>query len=597
MGTGYTRQSAAEIQDGEQVVAAPLNAEFDALVSFAHGTTGHSHDGTSGEGPLISLTTSVSGTLPVANGGTNATTAAGARTSLGLAIGTDVQAYDADLAAIAALTSAADKVPYSTGVATWALATFTAAARTFVAAVDAAAQIVALGITATAAEINKLAGNAVTAADLTKLSQVTSSAAELNLLDGVTATTTEINYIDGVTSAIQTQIDTKLASASYTAADVLSKLLTVDGAGSGLDADLLDGISSAGFTPRVTSTTDNAVARYDSTGGLLQDSAVTVSDTGDITMTSTGAGAGPTLTIFRNNATPSASNVDGKITFKGIDGGAGEQEFGSIRVDIVDATAATEDGSLIFSVPVAGTATDRLTIGAAGVDITGQLLAAAGTVSLPAISFTNDPNTGLYNVSADVVAMSLGGVEHSRWSGTSFLVGATAGWANSAGTDTGFNITKPGQIIASITSNTAGSWRRQSTDGALHGFYRDTTNVGTITITTTNTAYNTTSDEAFKIFNGEYDPQEAIAIIRADPVRAFTWVPELGGTDAIGWGAQTSYAVSPDLASPGHGTPGDEDYVPWGVDQGKRTPYLWAALSYALDKIDELEARLNAAGL
>lgn len=38
-----------------------------------------------------------------------------------------------------------------------------------------------------------------------------------------------------------------LASASYTAADVLSKLLTVDGAGSGLDADLLDGISSAGF--------------------------------------------------------------------------------------------------------------------------------------------------------------------------------------------------------------------------------------------------------------------------------------------------------------------------------------------------------------
>lgn len=38
-----------------------------------------------------------------------------------------------------------------------------------------------------------------------------------------------------------------LASSSYTAADVLSKLLTVDGAGSGLDADLLDGTSSAGF--------------------------------------------------------------------------------------------------------------------------------------------------------------------------------------------------------------------------------------------------------------------------------------------------------------------------------------------------------------
>lgn len=46
------------------------------------------------------------------------------------------------------------------------------------------------------------------------------------------------------------ELDTeKLAAASYTAADVLSKLLTVDGAGSGLDADLLDGQSSAAFQP------------------------------------------------------------------------------------------------------------------------------------------------------------------------------------------------------------------------------------------------------------------------------------------------------------------------------------------------------------
>ena len=49
------------------------------------------------------------------------------------------------------------------------------------------------------------------------------------------------NHVIANVDGLQTALDAKLASSSYTAADVLTKLLTVDGTGTGLDADKVDG--------------------------------------------------------------------------------------------------------------------------------------------------------------------------------------------------------------------------------------------------------------------------------------------------------------------------------------------------------------------
>jgi hypothetical protein len=77
-----------------------------------------------------------------------------------------------------------------------------------------------------------------------------------------------IHFTEASISITESQISdfgTYLPASSYTAADVLAKLLTVDGSGSGLDADLLDGVSSAGFV---------AVGGDTMTGNLILNDAV-----------------------------------------------------------------------------------------------------------------------------------------------------------------------------------------------------------------------------------------------------------------------------------------------------------------------------------
>lgn len=102
--------------------------------------------------------------LAVANGGTGATDAPGARTALGLAIGSNVQGYHANLQALSAITGAADRGVYFTSASAMATFVQTAFGRSVMGAADgpAARSTLGLGTMATqnASNVNITGGTA-----------------------------------------------------------------------------------------------------------------------------------------------------------------------------------------------------------------------------------------------------------------------------------------------------------------------------------------------------------------------------------------------------------------------------------------------------
>ncbi len=91
----------------------------------------------------------------------------------------------------------------------------------------------------------KARADAITALDTAKLAAATYTAADI---------LTKIKTVDGAGSGLDaeflagTPLSSFLLVANYTAASILSRLITVDGAGSGLDADLLDGQQGSYYT-------------------------------------------------------------------------------------------------------------------------------------------------------------------------------------------------------------------------------------------------------------------------------------------------------------------------------------------------------------
>jgi len=281
---------------------------------------------------------------PIAAGGTGASTASAARTNLGLVIGTDVQAFDAGLLSIAGLTTLADRSIYTTASDTYAVYTLTAAGRAILDDADASAQRTTLGLgtdavvnTGTSGATIPLlnaantfgttqvfsltnAGGSAQGLRVANTSGAASSSADISLDPGnngfnsrdvlLRATNNGSNQI--TFTVLQANAGTPAATLSITPAGVATMLGNTmwhagnDGAGSGLDADTVDGLQASDLVQTTGTQSVGGVKTFTS------QVAITYSGSPELSVTDSTGGAngvfravaGTSLTIGSTNNVP-----------------------------------------------------------------------------------------------------------------------------------------------------------------------------------------------------------------------------------------------------------------------------------------------------
>jgi hypothetical protein len=161
----------------------------------------------------------------------------------------------------------------------------------------------------------------------------------------------------------------------------------------------------------------------------------------------------------------------------------------------------------------------------------------------------------------------------------------------SFGTD-GLYIGSGGELFTSYTSGTVAGFNRNGSDGTVINFGKTGTVVGTISVTGSATAYNTSSDYRLKE-NVTAVTDGITRLLQLKPSR-FNFIAEPDKT-VDGFLAHEAQAVVPECVFGAKDAVDDDgNPVMQGIDQSKLVPLLTAALQEAIAKIEALETRLSA---
>jgi hypothetical protein len=148
---------------------------------------------------------------------------------------------------------------------------------------------------------------------------------------------------------LNSEVGTKLTATDYNASDVLTKIKTVDGVGSGLDADLLDGLNTSS-----SDTSGNTVVTRSS--GNFSANIITANLVGNVTGNITGNLTG--------TVTGNATNVSGVVAIN--NGGTGATTDSAARTALGLGTMATQAANNVTITGGTVTLTTALAIASGG---------------------------------------------------------------------------------------------------------------------------------------------------------------------------------------------------------------------------------------